>query len=55
MGTAVAVGALGAITEELPSWLAEGPEAIIKVELRKSTLLGIVQVLQRVLRLQRFW
>ena len=55
MVIAVAVGALGAIAEKLPSCLAEVPEAIMNFELRKSALLRIVQVLQCVLRLQELW
>ena len=48
----VAVGALGAVAEKLHSSLAKVPEAIIKVEVRKSALLEIVQVLQPVIRLR---
>ena len=47
----VVVGALGAITDRLPGWLAQIPGTISEVELQKSALLGTAQVLRRVLRL----
>ena len=51
----VVVGALGAIADRLPGWLAQIPETINKVELQKSALLGTAQVLRRVLRLPWLW
>ena len=47
----VVVSALGAIVDRLPSWLAQLPETISEIELQKSALLGIAQVLRRVLKL----
>ena len=47
----VVVGALGAIADRLPGWLAQIPGKISEVELQKSALLGTAQVLRRVLRL----
>ena len=44
----VVVGALGAIADRLPGWLAEIPGTISEVELQKSALLGTVQVLRLV-------
>ena len=51
MGIPVVVGALGAIADRLPGWLAQIPRTISKVELQKSALLGTAQVLQHFLRL----
>ena len=51
----VVVGALGAIADRLPGWLAQIPGTISEVELQKSTLLGTAQVFQRVLRLPGLW
>ena len=51
----VVVGALGAITDRLPGWLAQIPGTISEVELQKSALLGTVQILRRVLRLPGLW
>ena len=51
----VVVGALGAIADRLPGWLAQIPRTIIEVKLQKNTLLGMAQVLQRLHRLQRLW
>ena len=51
----VVVGALGAIADRLPGWLAQIPRTISEVKLQKYTLLGMAQVLQRVHRLQRLW
>ena len=45
------VGALGAITDMLPGCLVPIPGMISEVELQKSAILGMVQVLRRVLRL----
>ena len=47
----VVVGALGAMADRLPGWLAQIPETISEVELQKSAFLGTAQVLRRVLRL----
>ena len=47
----VVVGALGAIADRLPGWLAQILGMISEIELQKSALLGMAQVLQRVLRL----
>ena len=41
----VVVGALGAITDKLPGWLAQIPETISEVQLQKSALLRTAQVL----------
>ena len=54
----VVVGALGAIADRLPDWLSQTPGTITvnsEVELQKSALLGMVQVLQRVLRHPGLW
>ena len=51
----VVVGALGAIADRLPGWLAQIPGKISEVELQKSALLGTAQVLRRVLRLPGLW
>ena len=51
----VVVGALGAIADRLPGWLAQIPGTISKVEPQKSALLGTAQVLRRVLRLPGLW
>ena len=51
----VVVGALGAIADSLPGWLAQIPGTISEVELQKSALLGMAQVLRRVLRLPGLW
>ena len=51
----VIVGALGAIADRLPGWLAHIPGTISEVELQKSALLGTAQVLRRVLRLPGLW
>ena len=48
-------GALGAITDRLPGWLAQIPRTISYVELLKSALLGTAQVLRHVLRLPELW
>ena len=47
----VIAGALGAIADRLPGWLAQIPGAISELELQNSALLGTAQVLRRVLRL----
>ena len=41
----VVVGALGAIANRLPGWLAQIPGTISEVQLQKSALLGTAQVL----------
>ena len=51
----VVAGALGAIADRLPGWLAQIPGTISEVELQKSALLGMAQVLRRVLRLPGLW
>ena len=51
----VVVGALGAIADRLPGWLAQILGTIREFELQKSTLLGTAQVLRRVLRLPGLW
>ena len=51
----VSVGALGAIADRLPGWLALILGTISEVELRKSALLETMQVLRRVLRLPGLW
>ena len=51
----VVVGALGAIADRLPGWLAQTQGTISEVELQKSALLGAAQVLRCVLRLQELW
>ena len=51
----IVVGALGAITDRLPGWLAQIPRTISEFELQKSALLGTAQVLRRVLRLPGLW
>ena len=51
----VVVGALGAIADRLPGWLAQILGTISEVELQKSALLGTAQVLRRVLRLPGLW
>ena len=51
----VVVGALGAIADRLPGWLAQIPGSISEVELQKSTLLGTSRILRRVLRLPGLW
>ena len=48
-------GALGAIADRLPGWLAQTLGTISEVELQKSTLLGTAQALQRVLKLPALW
>ena len=45
----VVVGALGAIADRLPGWLAKIPGTISEVELQKTAFLGTAQVLRRVL------
>ena len=49
------VGALGAIPDRLPGWLAQIPGTISEVELQKSAFLGTVQVLRRALKLLGLW
>ena len=51
----VVVGALDAIADRLPGWLAQIPRTISEVELQKIGLLGTGQVLRRVLRLSGLW
>ena len=51
----VVAGALGAIADRLPGWLAQIPGTISQVELQKSAFLGTAQVLQRVFRLPGLW
>ena len=46
----VVIGALGAIADRLPGWLAQTPGMISEVELQKSALLRTVQVLRLVLK-----
>ena len=41
----VVVGALGAIADRLPGWLAQIPGTVSEVERQKSALLGTAQVL----------
>ena len=48
------VGALGAIADRLPGWLAQIPGTISEVKLQKRALLGKTHVL-RVLRFPGFW
>ena len=55
MVISVAVGALGAIADRLPGWLAKIQEMISKFELQKRPLLGKAQVIRRVLRLPELW
>ena len=43
--------ALDAVADRLPGWLAQIPETISEVELQKSALLEMTQVLRLVLRL----
>ena len=51
----IVVGALGAIPDRLPGWLAQIPRTISEVEVQKSALLGMAQVLRHVLRLPGLW
>ena len=51
----VFVGALGAIADRLPVWLAQIPGTISEVELQKSALLGTARFHRRVLRLPGLW
>ena len=51
----VVVGALAAIADRLPGWLAKIPGTINEVELQKCNLLGTAQVLRCVLRLLGLW
>ena len=51
----VVVGALGAITDRLPGWLAQIPGTISEVELQNSALLGTAQLLRHVFRLPGLW
>ena len=51
----VVVGALGAMADRLPSWLAQIPGTINEVELQKSALLGTAKILRRVSRLPGLW
>ena len=51
----IVVGALGAIADRLPSWLAQIPGTINEVKLQKSALLGTAKILRRVLRLPGLW
>ena len=51
----VVVGALGAIADRLPGWLAQIPITISEVELQKRALLGTAQILRRFLRLPGLW
>ena len=51
----VVVGALDAIADRLPGWLAQIPRTISEVELQKIGLIGTAQVLRRVLRLSGLW
>ena len=51
----VVAGALGAIADRLPGWLAQIPGAISEVELQKSAILGMAKVLRRVLRPSGLW
>ena len=44
MVISVVVGALGAIANRLPSWLAHIPEMIKEVKMQKDTLLGMAHV-----------
>ena len=55
MVISVVVGALGAIADRLPGWLAQIQEMISKFELQKRPLLGKAQVIRRVLRLPELW
>ena len=55
MGIPVVVGVLVAIADRLPGWLAQLPETISEVELQKSTLLGMAQVFQRIVRRPELW
>ena len=51
----VVVGALGAIADRLPGWLAQIPGTISQVKLQKNALLGMAQVLRYALRLPGLW
>ena len=51
----VVIGALGAIADRLPCWLAQKPRTISKIKQQKITLLGTMQVIQHVLRLPELW
>ena len=51
----VVVGALSAIGDRLPGWLARIPRTISEVELQKSALLVTAQVFRRVLRPPGLW
>ena len=53
IGNTVVVGALGAIADRLPGWLTQIPGTISGVELQKSALLLMAQVLHCVFRLPR--
>ena len=46
----VVVGALSAIADRSPDWLAQIQGTIGEVELQKSALIGTAQVLRRVLK-----
>ena len=51
----VVVGALRAIADRLPGWLAQILSMISEVELQKSPLLAKAHVLRRDLRLPKLW
>ena len=51
----VVVGALSAIADRLPAWLAQISGMISEVELQKSALLRTAHVLQRVRKLPGLW
>ena len=55
MVISVVVGALRAIADRLPGWLAQIPGTISEVELQKNVLLGTTHVLRPVLRLPGLW
>ena len=51
----VVIGALGAMSDRLTSWLAQIPGHIDESDLQKSALLGTAKILRRVLRLPGLW
>ena len=55
MVISVVVGALGAIADRFPGWIAQILGMISEVELQTSVLLGTTHVLRPVLRLPGLW
>ena len=55
MVISVVVGALGAIADWLPGWLAQILGTISEVKLQKGAFLEAAQVLRRVLILPGLW